>query len=123
LPLAPIRCRPGPPALVTLGLPHSLAQSSGRAADPGRDQVDDRSLRGVLAPVIEHHPDRRLPSLQQGRRGSTPRFGVMWELCGNATGKAGPAWAGRSQMSLVFNCMQVEWLGDLDSNQGCPASP
>lgn len=44
----------------------------------------------------------------------------MWEHCVDVTDKAGLSGAGSLQTSFVFNAMEARWLGDLDSNQGCP---
>src|SRR5437868_10673494 len=56
--LALVRCRPRPDALVTLSLPHPVAQCLARAADLLGNRVDCRPLRGVLALVIQDHPNR-----------------------------------------------------------------
>src|SRR6476661_8645631 len=64
-PLALVRGRPGPQALVALGLPDPVTQGLARAADLGRDRLDGRVLRAVLALVVQHHPDRTLADLRR----------------------------------------------------------
>src|SRR3954471_13104200 len=43
----------------------ALTQGLARAADLGRDRLDGRVLRAVLALVIQHHPDRALADLRR----------------------------------------------------------
>src|SRR4029077_15245014 len=64
-PLALLRGRASPQAPITLGLANPVAQGLARAADLGRDRLDGRVLRAVLALVIQHHPDRALADLRR----------------------------------------------------------
>src|ERR1700756_439563 len=57
-PLALFCCRTRPKTLVTFGLPHPVAQCLARAADLLGNRVDRRPLRGVLALVVQDHPNR-----------------------------------------------------------------
>src|SRR3954454_18892993 len=59
--------RAGAPALIALGLANPAAQGLGRAADLGGNRADRGRLRGVLALVIEHHPDRTGADLRRIR--------------------------------------------------------
>ena len=52
-----------PAALIDLGLPHPVTQRLRRAADLGRNRCHCRPVRGVLAGVIQNHPDRTRPDL------------------------------------------------------------
>src|SRR5690606_38145996 len=52
-----------PFARITLGLPHPIPQRLTRAADLFGNRLDGSPLRGVLALVLEHHPNRPLPHL------------------------------------------------------------
>src|SRR5437016_3790546 len=63
-PRAFVRGQPGPPAAITLGLPHPAPQRLGRAPDLRGDRGDRRPLRRVLRGVLEHHPHRALPHLR-----------------------------------------------------------
>src|SRR5690606_30836364 len=54
---------PRPFARITLGLPHPIPQRLTRAADLFGNRLDGSPLRGVLALVLEHHPNRPLPLL------------------------------------------------------------
>jgi hypothetical protein len=56
--LALVCYRTTPDALVTLGLPHPVAQCLARAADLLGNRVDRRPLRGVLCLVVQDHPNR-----------------------------------------------------------------
>src|SRR3954452_13803018 len=61
------RGRAGAPALIALGLANPAAQGLRRAADLGRDRADRSRLRGVLALVVEQHPDRTGTDLRRIR--------------------------------------------------------
>src|SRR3954469_17369230 len=61
------RGRAGAPALVALGLANPVAQRLRRAADLGGNRADRGRLRGVLALVVEHHPDRTGTDLRRIR--------------------------------------------------------
>jgi hypothetical protein len=68
-PLPVIAGRPGPFPLIALGLPDPAPQGLRRAADLRRDRADRRPLRGVIvrgviAFVFEHHPNRALANLR-----------------------------------------------------------
>lgn len=63
-PLLLVRCWTGALALITLGLPNPVPQRLGIAADLRRDRTDRRPLRGMLAFVLEHHPNRALAHLR-----------------------------------------------------------
>src|SRR6266540_6374600 len=56
------RGRPGRPP-IDLGTAHPLAKRLGRDAEHGGDRCDGEPLRGMLVPVLEHHPDRPLAQL------------------------------------------------------------
>src|SRR5229473_3047148 len=64
------RRRTGPQALVTLSLPHPVAQCLARAADLLGNRVDRRPLRGVLCLVVQDHPNRAGTNLR-GIRGNS----------------------------------------------------
>src|SRR3954463_16122595 len=61
------RGRTGAPALIALSLANPAAQRFRRAADLGGNRADRGRLRGVLALVVEHHPDRAGADLRRIR--------------------------------------------------------
>src|SRR3954468_14779113 len=61
------RGRTGAPALIALGLANPVAQRLRRAADLGGNRADRGRLGGVLALVVEHHPDRTVADLRRIR--------------------------------------------------------
>src|SRR4051812_19791493 len=91
-PLALLRARASPQAPITLGLANPVAQGLARAADLGRDRLDGRVLRAVLALVIQHHPDRALADLRR-IGGCALRHGSILSRVG-ASGKPGTVQTG-----------------------------
>src|ERR687890_763856 len=88
-----VRARwPGAKTLITLRLPHPVAQRLARAADLGCNRPDRLILRGVLVPVLENHPDRPLADLW-GIRGCSLRHGSILSGVG-ASGNPGAVQAG-----------------------------
>src|SRR4051794_8540192 len=69
-PLALVRGRPGPHALVAFSLAYPVPERLARAADLGRDRADRRMLRAVLALVFQHHPHRAFADLRRKGWGS-----------------------------------------------------
>src|SRR3954451_24892112 len=63
-PLALVRGRPGPHALVAFSLAYPVPERLARAADLGRNRADRRVLRVVLALVLQQHPNRALAHLR-----------------------------------------------------------
>src|SRR4051812_46642363 len=61
------RGRAGAPALIALSLANPAAQRLRRAADLGGNRADRGRLGGVLALVVEHHPDRTGTDLRRIR--------------------------------------------------------
>src|SRR5262249_12380919 len=57
--------QPGTFALVTLSLPHPLAQGLRGTADLASDRDDRRPLRLVLPLMLEHHPNSPFTELQR----------------------------------------------------------
>src|SRR5262249_19765706 len=82
-----VRRRARPDALVTLGLPHPVAQSLARAANLLGYRVDRRPLRGMLALVVQNHPNRAGTNLS-GIRGNSLCHGSILSGVG-ASGKPG----------------------------------
>ena len=80
-PLAFVRGRPGPQALVALGLPDPVAQRLARAADLGRDRLDGRLLRAVLALMVQNHPHRAVADFRR-IGGCTLRHGSILSRVG-----------------------------------------
>src|SRR4029079_18361313 len=58
-------------AAVDVGLLDPLIERLRRAADLGRNRHDRRPLRGVLAAMLDHHPDGTLRHLGRKLRGSS----------------------------------------------------
>src|SRR4051794_37426764 len=92
------RGRPGPQTLVTLGLADPLAQGLGRAPNFGRDRADGRPLRGVVAPMIQHHPHRTLPDLRRKLVRGLLGHGSTFSRVG-ASGKPGAVQDGRTYLA------------------------
>src|SRR5918993_790604 len=61
------RGRTGAPALIALSLANPAAQGLRRTTDLGGNRADRGRLRGVLALVVEHHPDRTGADLRRIR--------------------------------------------------------
>ncbi len=60
-----LACRLSALPLVAFGLPHPVAPRLSRAADLLGNQADGLVLRGILALMIDHHPNRSLAGLRQ----------------------------------------------------------
>src|SRR3954454_10812484 len=88
------RGRAGAPALIALGLANPAAQSLGRAADLGGNRADHGRLGGMLALVVEHHPDRTGADLRR-IRGYALGHGSILPGSG-ASGKPGTVHAGEA---------------------------
>jgi hypothetical protein len=74
-----VRRQAGPPADVTLGLPHQLRSVS--AAHPIflGDRGDRRPLRRVVLAVLDHHPHRSLAH-ETGSSRNDPILSRTWSL-------------------------------------------
>src|SRR4051794_40948482 len=109
-----------PNALVRLGLPHPVTQRLARAADLLGNRAERRPLRGVLALVVQHHPNRAGTDLG-GIRGNSLRHGSILSRVG-ASGKPGavqstsrctgaPPALGHGTASVSARRLRVEWSG------------
>src|SRR3954470_23643860 len=84
-PLALVRGRPGPHALVAFSLAYPVPERLARAADLGRNRADRRMLRVVLALVLQHHPNRALAHLRGEEWGSLRHGSILARV--GASGK------------------------------------
>src|SRR3954469_17189710 len=81
--LALVRRWTRPHALVRLGLPHPVTQCLARAADLLGNRADRCPLRGVLALVVQDHPNRAGTDLG-GIRGNSLRHGSILSRVGGS---------------------------------------
>ena len=102
-----VRCSTRPDALVMLGLPHLVAQCLARAADLPGNRVDRRPLRGVLALVVQDHPNRAGTNLR-GIRGNSLRHRSILSRVG-ASDKPGAVRGERGQCGEVVAALASEW--------------
>src|SRR3954451_23148990 len=91
-PLALVRSRPGPHALVAFSLAYPVPERLARAADLGRDRADRRMLRAVLALVFQHHPHRAFADLRRKGWGSLRHGSILARSGASGKPRAVQSW-------------------------------